>query len=39
MAGPEPNAVRFVMFAIDSNVIPEIASAIAGNPYQSLRML
>jgi hypothetical protein len=39
MAAPVPTAVRIVLLAIVFNVIPEIASAIAGNPYRSLHML
>ncbi len=39
MAGHRPTAVRIVLLAIVSNVIPEIALAIAGNPYRSLHML
>jgi hypothetical protein len=35
----KPTAVRIVLLAIVSNVIPEIALAIAGNPYRSLHML
>jgi hypothetical protein len=35
----KPTAVRIVLLAIVLTVIPEIALAIAGNPYRSLHML